>query len=50
MAQEVAQIMPQAVMRGADGFLRVDYAQLGLRMMTWDEWQTAPSRPALVAN
>lgn len=41
MAQEVAAIMPDAVMRGADGYLRVDYARLGLRMQTWDEWVAA---------
>jgi hypothetical protein len=38
MAQEVAAITPDAVMRGADGYLRVDYARLGLRMQTWEEW------------
>ena len=38
MAQEVALLMPEAVLRGSDGFLRVDYGRLGLRMMTWDEW------------
>jgi hypothetical protein len=39
MAQEVAEIVPEAVLLGADGFLRVDYAKLGLRLMTWDEWE-----------
>ena len=38
MAQEVALLEPKAVMHGPDGFLRVDYGRLGLRMMTWDEW------------
>jgi hypothetical protein len=38
MAQEVALAQPHAVVRGADGYLRVDYAQLGLRLQTWDEW------------
>jgi hypothetical protein len=32
MAQEVVDIMPEAVTRGADGFLRVDYAAIGMRM------------------
>jgi len=41
MAQEVAVIMPDAVARGADGYLRVDYGRLGLRLLTWDEWQAA---------
>jgi Chaperone of endosialidase len=38
MAQEVADIVPNAVLRGQDGYLRVDYGQLGLSLMTWDEW------------
>ena len=37
MAHEVAATRPEAVHRGADGYLRVDYARLGLRMQTWDE-------------
>ena len=36
MAQEVAAVMPEAVQRGADGYMRVDYARLGLRLQTWD--------------
>ena len=38
MAQEVANIIPEAVSRGADGYLRVDYGRLGLALMTWDQW------------
>jgi hypothetical protein len=38
MAQEVAKLVPYAVMRGADGYLRVNYAELGLRLRTWDDW------------
>jgi hypothetical protein len=38
MAQEVQQIEPAAVSRGADGYLRVDYDRLGLKFMTWKEW------------
>jgi hypothetical protein len=41
MAQEVAAVMPEAVQRGADGYLRVDYSRLGLRLQTWDEWVAA---------
>jgi len=41
MAQEVAAVMPEAVQRGADGYLRVDYARLGLRSQTWDQWTAA---------
>jgi hypothetical protein len=43
MAQEVALVQPDAVVRGTDGYLRVDYARLGLRLMTWDEWAAARS-------
>jgi hypothetical protein len=37
MAQEVADLKPDAVSRGADGYLRVNYGRLG----TWDEWTAA---------
>jgi hypothetical protein len=39
MAQEVRKVDPVAVMRGRDGYLRVDYGKLGLKLMTWEEWQ-----------
>ena len=38
MAQEVAERMPDAVTRGEDGYLTVDYGRLGLTFMTYDEW------------
>ena len=38
MAQEVVDIVPDAVNVAADGYYRVDYARLGLRLLTWDEW------------
>jgi hypothetical protein len=38
MAQEVQSVRPEAVMRGHDGYLRVNYDMLGLRLMTWDQW------------
>jgi hypothetical protein len=41
MAQEVARLAPEAVVRGENGFLRVDYRRLGLRMQTWDEWSVS---------
>ena len=49
MAQEVAEIVPDAVLLGADGYLRVDYSRLGLRLMTWDEWTAAAHRLPLAA-
>jgi hypothetical protein len=39
MAQEVEKAVPDAVVRGADGFLRVRYDRLGLAMVTWNDWQ-----------
>jgi hypothetical protein len=40
MAQEVALVRPEAIVRGAfDKYLRVDYRRLGLKLMTWTEWQ-----------
>ena len=38
LAQEVAAIIPDAVVRGADGYLLVNYGRLGLHLMTWNEW------------
>jgi opacity protein-like surface antigen len=38
MAQEVAELVPDAVTLRPEGYLAVDYAQLGLRLQTWDEW------------
>jgi hypothetical protein len=41
MAQEVALVRSDAVLRGSDGYLRVDYAALGLPFQTYDEWTAA---------
>ena len=41
MAQEVEAVMPEAVVRGSDGYLRVFYDRLGLRMQAWEEWVAA---------
>lgn len=41
IAQEVMQIAPDAVIRGDDGYLRVDYQRLGLEMQTCAEWMAA---------
>jgi hypothetical protein len=46
LAQEVREIAPNAVLRGTDGYLRVDYARLGLRMQTWDDWMALHSKQA----
>jgi hypothetical protein len=38
LAQEVQQVMPQAVVRGADGYLNVYYDKVGVRFDTYDHW------------
>jgi len=38
MAQEVQGIEPSAVWRDRDGYLVVNYDQLGFKFITWDEW------------
>jgi hypothetical protein len=38
MAQEVQQVMPTAVVRGPDGYLRVYYEKLGLKIESYSHW------------
>jgi hypothetical protein len=49
MAQEVMAIVPQAVYLCEDGYMRVDYNRLGLRLTTWDEWHSLSDAPELQA-
>jgi hypothetical protein len=45
MAQEALAIEPEAVVRGQDGYLRVDYDRIGFKFSTWSEWVgRAPER------
>jgi hypothetical protein len=44
MAQEVQAIMPEAVVRGPDGYLRVFYDKLGLQLQTYDRWLASGAR------
>ena len=44
MAQEVQAIMPEAVIRGRDGYLRVFYNKLGLKFQSYDAWIASGSR------
>ena len=37
-AQEVQAVMPEAVERGSDGYLKVFYDMLGLKLQTYDQW------------
>ena len=36
--------MPEAVVRGSDGYLRVYYDKLGLQFQTYDEWIASGAR------
>ena len=38
IAQEVQRLVPEAVTRGRDGYLRVYYEQLGLKFRTYADW------------
>lgn len=38
MAQDVLKVMPEAVQTGADGFYRVSYRMLGLKMVSYAQW------------
>jgi hypothetical protein len=38
IAQEVEGVMPDAVTRGSDGYLRVYYEKLGLKLRTYSDW------------
>jgi hypothetical protein len=38
LAQEVQEVMPQAVVRDRDGYLRVHYDKLGLTFQTYRQW------------
>ena len=38
MAQEVQGVVPDAVTRGSDGYLRVYYEKLGLTFRTYRDW------------
>ena len=44
MAQEVLTIIPEAVARGRDGYLRVYYDKLGLKFQTYDRWIASGAR------
>ncbi len=44
IAQEVQRLMPEAVTRGADGYLRVYYEKLGLKFLTYRDWLAGGAR------
>jgi len=50
MAQEVQTVMPSAVVRGRDGYLRVSYDKLGLKFQDYGQWVASGGRiPAVAA-
>jgi hypothetical protein len=38
IAQDVQRVVPEAVTRGQDGYLRVFYDRLGLKLRSYDDW------------
>jgi Protein of unknown function (DUF3300) len=44
IAQEVESVMPEAVTRGNDGFLRVHYEKLGLTFRSYSDWLAGGAR------
>jgi hypothetical protein len=40
MAQEILPINPDAVVHDDFGYMYVNYDMLGLRMLTWEEWES----------
>jgi len=38
LAQEVQSVEPDAVVVGRDGYLRVFYDKLGLKLQTYEQW------------
>lgn len=48
IAQEVQKVMPQAVVRGQDGYLRVFYDKLGLKFETYDQWLASGAKLPLL--
>jgi hypothetical protein len=50
IAQEVRDVMPHAVKRGDDGFLRVDYAAIGAEMVPYAVWKARTNPVSPVAS
>ena len=44
MAQEVQMVMPQAVVRDREGYLRVFYDRLGVKFQTYEQWIASGAR------
>jgi hypothetical protein len=39
IAQEMLPAVPEAVLVDENGFMQVNYDRLGMRMMTWEDWE-----------
>ena len=51
VAQEVQQVMPQAVVRDHDGYLRVYYDRIGVKFQTYEYWISTGARlPSVVPS
>ena len=50
MAQEVQTIMPEAVVRGQDGYLMVFYDKLGLKFQTYERWIAAGAQVPIISR
>ena len=50
MAQEVEAVVPDAVTRGRDGYLRVYYDKLGLKFQTYQAWIASGARMPIVVH
>jgi hypothetical protein len=50
IAQEVQMVMPQAVTRDRDGYLRVFYDKLGVTFQTYDHWIASGARVPIGAT
>jgi hypothetical protein len=44
IAQEVQKVVPKAIVRDRDGYLKVLYDKLGLKFETYDQWIASGSR------
>ena len=50
IAQEVQRLVPEAVTRGRDGYLRVYYEQLGLKLRTYADWLASGAKMPMPAE
>jgi Protein of unknown function (DUF3300) len=50
MAQEVQTIVPEAVVRGRDGYLMVFYDKVGLKFQTYEQWIAAGARVPTISR